>query len=563
MRASAASSAVAPPVSDKPRRRLSGRALSLAGLAFCIACVGLVAGRWIAANPRIAGWDELQYILLVVKDAFVRQAAGWGPFRDGLFNDYRWATPGPRLLGLPLSLAGLATPGPLRAASAGLLLLCLGILFDALRRLTSIAPAAAATALVAVSPQIATVAENYMSEAPLMPAIAGLLWCFVRESEDPPPRLWNAALMGACVGAGLLARFSFVPIAAGVALALAWQFAASPDRERQGARLLVAGLAAALIAWPFYAYDGVRYAKYTQFALTYPLDHLVASGRLDFARQWLGVLAFQVFGVLAFPAVALGVVLAIPAMAPACRRGWRSPDARVLAFAASMLIAGSVFVGIATHANQNPRYLVGVLPVLAIPVALGFARVRALAGAGLLLAVVQAGLMAAFVWLPPSIWPPLRGFSELSHRANVTCDFAPILDLARQTGQPAPLVRMIGSSDAFNHVQLEMQGYRHGLPLDALPTPITPDPDAEIAAAAAADLLLILSPDVDAAWPHPAIPNPNRDVARILGAVRQNVMLTEVKLANVSATSQCDVLAFVPRQKLDPAARERLLRALH
>ena len=107
-------------------------------------------------------------------------------------------------------------------------------------------------------------AEDFLSEAVLMPALAGLLWCLAREVTEEAG--WGtAALLGLCLGAGALARLSFIPQVAPV-LAWGWPAGAGRDPARLG-RLALAGLLAALVAWPHYALNAGRYIGYARFAL--------------------------------------------------------------------------------------------------------------------------------------------------------------------------------------------------------------------------------------------------------------------------------------------------------
>ncbi len=480
----------------------------------------------------------------------MRRTEGWGAYRDTLFNEYRWATPGPRLLDLPMSLLHVLAPTPMRLLSTALLLISLGVLFDALRRIAPAGVAAAATAVVAVSPQMTMVAENYMSEALAMPALAVLIWCLVREIAVRPAGLLNMAVLGAAIGIGLLARFSFVPLIAGALLFLLWRAAVSAEPQRSLLRILLALFVATLIAWPFYAYNGVRYATYARFALSFPLDLLPSNGTLDFAWRWSGVLLREVFGVFAAPAVVLGVVAALWSLLPRLARSWRRPDATTLAFVVALLLTVPTFVSTAIGSNQNPRYLVGVLPPLALLLATGFVVYRPLAGFAGVLAVVQAAVMLAFVWRSAPDWAPLEALAALSRRPNPTCDFGPVIALARQSGEAAPIVRLIGVSDAFTHIQVEMQAYQQDFPLNALPSVTAPDLATMIALTPDDDVLLVLEPPDPPRWRHPAMPDPNRITPQILAAVTASGAFTEVKLP--ASEGICRMRAFVPHAKLDP-----------
>jgi len=186
-----------------PRRLERGLGLfNMAMLAIALGLATLVALRWILANPHVSGWDQIQYIELSLRDWLTRALEGDGPFRDALFNDYRWMPPGSRLLALPLLLLHRTSETDFRLFSLALFVLSALMVFDAARRLAGRTVAAGCTALMVAAPVWVMASENYMSETALIPALALVLWCLVCEGGPRPP--------------------APLPVVSGLALGLAW-----------------------------------------------------------------------------------------------------------------------------------------------------------------------------------------------------------------------------------------------------------------------------------------------------------------------------------------------------
>jgi hypothetical protein len=549
-------------------------------LLLVLALVGVVSARRILANPWEAGWDEIAYMATAYDDMTLAHSAGWGALRDSMFLHYRFQAPGPRLLAVPVWMAGLMDQVSLRLL--GLVLWGVGVLivFDVTRRLPGVGawPAAAAAALVAVGPAMLLASQTYGAETTVLPATALFLWALAREAARPMPGLWSPVLLGAALGLGLLARVSFLSLAGMGILALglaALLLAQSPEERRE--RLWRIGLVlgvAALLAWPHYAFNLVRYAGYARFALTWPLTQLPADGTAEFLTLWATMQWREVFGVLATIGVLAGLAgagfaLLRLALAGSRLRGLRAaaaaaPDAAVLLGTCAVYVAFTFFAHLTSN-NQNPRYVVTALPTLVPVLAVGFAawpvlRVPA-GGLALAQAVLLAGvalqppgrLVPSLLYEPRASRPLLNELAWLAHRENLVCNWQPLLDLAARLGRPAPAIVPFGLSDGFNHHHVEMAFFAHGLRPRVVPnrndTVHAPPGAAELDEAARADIVLVLSPPLrrsDVEWTF--VPSPNRFIEQTAAAFAGDRRFDALGLLDPEAPPGCRMLAFVPHR---------------
>lgn len=444
----------------------------LAGFGLALAVfLGTVLG-WIWRHPEVGGWDQIGYADELQRDLLARAQGGWGALRDSLFLEARHHPPGARLLGLPLGLLqGRADLTTLRLLACGMSLLSALLVGLTARRAAGPAAGLLAAGAFLLTPVTLFSAEEFLSEALLMPALAGLLWCLAREVTEEAG--WGtAALLGLCLGAGALARLSFVPQVAPV-LVLGLGLVAWRDPARLG-RLALAGMLAALVATPHYALNAGRYIGYARFALEdWHTHELKADGLIGYPGNWLAFVADWAFG----PFLAVGFVLGLLALADLAWRGrpagwgwaplgavWRTRPAFGMALVALLLAAPPV-AGHFLASNHNPRFLLAAVPGLAVAMAIGLAGLRSGRGAlalGFGLVAAQAVALAAVGrWPAP---PPLAGLSSMQSRPGLACDWRAVAgqmgDRPRDGAVPRLLV--IGQADGFNEVQVAYAFHREG-----------------------------------------------------------------------------------------------------
>ncbi len=437
--------------------------LPAASLVLAALVVGGSALHWIATHPEVAGWDQIGYADELLLDLLAKAQGGWGGLRDSLFLTSRHHPPGARLLGLPLGLAGLAGMGALRLLACASVALTAWLVFATARQVAGRGPALVAAAGFLVAPVTLPAAQDWMSEVLLLPALAGLLWCLARECRPRPPR-WNALLAGLCLGAGLLARLSFLPQVLPALLLAAALLALRPGAWP---RLLQAGGVALLLAWPHWALNGGRYVGYARYALAdWHTHEISAEGPLGYPGQWLAFVADWAFGPLLLLALLLGLagvaVRAWRARRQSARWPWpwagQEAASRLLVVSFALLLAGPPVAGHFLASNHNPRFLLAALPALAVALAFG-----ATAWHGRLLPVLaglvagQAVLLLAVVaWAAP---PPLAGLRAAQARPALDCDWRVALPLLPGA---APRLLLLGNADGFNQVQVRYAFHRSG-----------------------------------------------------------------------------------------------------
>ena len=515
-------------------------------LVFVIAL--LVSLRWTLANPHIAGWDQIQYIDIALKDALIRKLEGAGALRDALFNEYRWMPPGVRFLAMPLVFLHRATETDFRLFTLVIFALSLLVLFDAARRVSSAAIAAGAVALVAAAPVWVRASEEFMSETAMVPATVLVLWCLVRESEPDRPRA-IPVLMGAALGFGMLARFSAAPLTAIVLLMLAYH----AWKTRNWSRLLVTILVATLVAWPSYAYNGVRYVAYGRFAATWPLDQLPGRG-LTYAWNYLYQLGNSVFGLplLVVPVAIFLVVRALmqPDRLQAQQPGQMSasiPGRRFVGVGCGLILLSMLLPHVFGH-NQNPRYLLGALPVLALFLATGSGlRLAFVTGC---FAVVQGLAMLAIMLTGPYKIAVTSGIDRtntmaVSWRSNPVCDFSEAVRAASARAS-RPVVKFYGVTGVINHVQIELAFLHAGVLADVIPADLS-RPDLTDPDKSGADMVLVLQLPAGH-WTHRFVADPNARVDQVREQLLHDPRFVRSDAHIGGPPSQCSMDVFLARR---------------
>ena len=515
--------------------------LAVALFAFVVATTVAVALRWILLHPGISGWDQIQYIDLSLKDGLTRRLDGAGALRDALFNDYRWMPPGTRFLGLPLVLLHHDGNAAFRLLSLALFLVSILLVFDAGRRLSGMAAAAGAAALVAVAPIWVRGSEEFMSETALIPALALALWCLVRGAGPVPPRILPV-VMGAALGFGMLAKFSFAPLAAVFLVMLAvasWQ-------HRRWTGFLVTLLVSSLLAWPFYAYDGLRYIAYGRFAALWPLDEMSGHG-LGYVRNYVTELAGSAVGLPALLLLPVALVLVVRALLRARVQGSVAAPRRSIAIACGAMLVLTVLPHIFGH-NQNARYVLGALPVLALLLAAGSGPFLGLAMAGV--ASVQAAIMLVFIATGPYAVDgsdTLYGTTLLTNswRNNPTCDFTgPIRAVAAHVARPQ--VRFYGITAAINHVQIQVAFLRQGILADVASIDLS-RPDHADPARAGADLVMVLDTPEKSDYRN-GIADPDAGLGAVREALLHSTTYQRSDARVLGPVAQCGMTSFLARR---------------
>lgn len=262
-------------------------------------------------------------------------------------------------------------------------------------------------------------ARSALPDLPLTFCITATVWLALRASEPGAARGWWLA-SGAAAGLGFLTKGPVAFLIPALVLAPIWW------QERATVRLPVTGLAAAavvaaVIGVPWYAAMTFEHgpAYLQSFFVGDNLERFTTE-RFNESRPLWFYLPILAGGLL--PWSAFGLVLAVRTAVRLLRRpsAISSVEWRLLIWAGMPLLFYSASVG------QQPRYILPVLPPLAIALATGITRridtgqTRTLAAATMLSAALVGGCGLAMVRLQPllAVPPLLAGLAEAALAAT-------------------------------------------------------------------------------------------------------------------------------------------------
>ncbi len=192
---------------------------------FWIALMLLVAGAitigalfWIADHPYGTWYDEARHIDRAYLDSRLIRDVGVIGFARILLNGKELFPPAYRLVALPASVSLGATTALLRVVSLATLWATLAFVYLTGRRLAGPVAGALAACIVVLSPSAVNASKQFLTEYPLYLAIAATLFYLFREwNAKQPSRGWIG--LGLALGLGMLAKTSFVFVAAPLILA--------------------------------------------------------------------------------------------------------------------------------------------------------------------------------------------------------------------------------------------------------------------------------------------------------------------------------------------------------
>ena len=215
--------------------------------------------------------------------------------------------------------------------------------------------------------------------------------------RDGPPRLWPLALAGVLIGYAIGSEYPL--LFAGLVLAV-YTLARADTRaplallRRAGAY----GLGALVGIVPLLVYDRVAFGSFTHIAYAdIPRQKAGFFGIGSPSAKALATLLFDSRGLLTLAPV---LALSVPGLILLARRGRRAEAATIGAIAAIYLVYNSGYYLPFGGGSPGPRFLITVLPVLALPLALSF---RHFPGPTLALAGASVTVMAIMTTTHPLI----------------------------------------------------------------------------------------------------------------------------------------------------------------
>jgi 4-amino-4-deoxy-L-arabinose transferase-like glycosyltransferase len=271
----------------------------------------------------------------------------------------------------------------------------LSFVYLAVRRLDGNTAAVLATLLVGASPLFVSLSHEYFAEPVQAVAVTWLLFILAGAAYSPAS-LTLAQLPGA-IALGMLAKLSsppyMAPLALGAVVLLALQRKTLPQQRRTRERVAVvaSGAISLLLVLGALGWYRVNLDAALEHARNASADTGLYGVDRGFARQfpeWIERLGDAAF--IRYAWILVGG-LAIVALTVAGTRRIRIRDPRLVTSAACGAAVVVVLAALASQPNQEMRYLMPLVPLLAVPLALALAASRrrtlvVLAGA---LAVLQ------------------------------------------------------------------------------------------------------------------------------------------------------------------------------
>ena len=416
---------------------------------------------WAALDRSIWPWDPSWYgtVSLELATTFGRDLHDWGALMTNAFGQKPPAIAWFGQLFVPLGeFFGEVEPALLVSV-----LVCqaatLALVYAAARRLAGEAAALIAALLVAAAPLFVSTSHEYFVE-PIQTATLSWLLYILASAASRRPALTLVQLPGV-IAVGLLAKLSspvYMAAPAAAALLLAYRYRSDHTaRSLRSDRAVVASGIVSLLAI-------VGSASWYRVNLDRALDHArLASadtglygtdrGFLHQFPDWVGRLRDVVF----LPNVWLALAtLAVVSLSLAWRSGRHAglSDPRVIAAAACVGSIVVVLASFATQPNEEMRYLLGLIPFVAMLAALAIsaARVRALLAAAVVILAAELVVVT------------LQGFGHARQASLVSY---PVKELTTEAGFAETLDRTVAttcgpeSADRINMVGADYPWLNH------------------------------------------------------------------------------------------------------
>jgi 4-amino-4-deoxy-L-arabinose transferase-like glycosyltransferase len=428
----------------------------------CIMLVPIVVAaiRWITDHPYGIHWDEALYFNNVLRDLHNLHSGSLRQLGSILIGGDVRRPPANLLVALPF----LAAFGFHTAIARLVILACWGvsgwIVYLTTRRLASPSAAAVAVMVFCLSPEVISSSVFFSTEGPLYVATAVMLYflSFYWGDGQEHPRGWIG--LGFAIGLGLLAKSSFVLLAAPV-FAVTFFFI---RRHRLTIpalySFLKAGVLAFLIAAPWWLKNLGPALSYTKFAREQPRNSLGNPSLVTWAKWFFTVLVSLIgpaisilIGLILIVAIRKFVIKKDLILKPVHRAALVTCGSAVLPLVALQL----------SGTNHLLRYLCPALIPFAIAVGVlsevtDWIRSRAALVTSAMLAGAQMLLIVAPV-VVPNQQPVDPGFYNggLPWRILVRFeqwDWKPLRDLSQSCGLEKPKIAYLGMGRPLNPPQI-------------------------------------------------------------------------------------------------------------
>jgi 4-amino-4-deoxy-L-arabinose transferase-like glycosyltransferase len=435
-----------------------------------LAALLLLAILWMLDHPYGTNWDETEYLNYALTDQSCLHDHGLRSLRWEIFYNDRIRPPAYRILALPFFAVAGFSPLKARLVSLGFHWLALAFVFLTLRKLTNPLCAILTVLFICLSPEFLYTSITFGTEYPLMLATAAMLFFLVSTFQRPTESWTDWLALGLSLGLGLLAKASFLFVAAPV---LGFVLLAGYHKALRGPRpwfAVKAGLVAALIAAPWWWVNiGPAMAS--------------AHDAREFVRHSLGTLSVSTLASWLWSAVqcVLGygsaVVIAILLVAwlhnLIRQQNVRLDPVQRTTLLACLCAAVPLILAQLSGTNHLLRHLAPAMMALAVAAGLlayvtGCLRSRAFLLACGVAFSVQLGMLAFPVLHPnttENIDAPINGFlpwQVMARRAQ--WNWESLHNISREHGQQEPVVSYLGNGRSLNSAQIQYAWVADGAP---------------------------------------------------------------------------------------------------
>ena len=437
-----------------------------AAVAAVVLIATLAAGaRWSLDQPLPTMADEAHYLKFLCHDRDRWAHGGVRAVAEGIVYDDRTRPPAYRLGVAPwVALAGRRGTdlADLRLASIGWLVATAAVMVATVRRLTGSVAAgliAAAGGCLATKVLLSTV--HFGTEYAIYFGTALTGYGLVRDWDVRRPKLCRCWPLAAGIAISALSKASFAPLTVlpvAMVLALWW---AGRVRGPGPAYLVTAVAAAAVVAGPWWAFNGGRAIAFARLSVDFQRRSFGPRGVASSLAYLASVVRYEI-------GLPVSLLIAVPLVAFAVRR--RRAERSPLGWAVAVLaVPALVMIGYQMlSANQDGRLVSHAFLPLAVAATVAAAALRwrwapPLAAACL---AVQAAMLAGPTGAVDAVAARVP-LLAVSHRPVLrhwpTCDWSPVRAACLARGLTGtPRVAMLGDSFTFNSDQLEIPWAQHG-----------------------------------------------------------------------------------------------------
>jgi 4-amino-4-deoxy-L-arabinose transferase-like glycosyltransferase len=186
------------------------------GFALCSAiALTITAYFWIVDHPHPLNWDEAYYLNRVSGDLWKLEHLGKRRFLAALFREDATRPPLYRWLAFPCAFLFGVHPIPLRLTALSCFWVSVGAIYLTAQRLAGATAGVFAVFFLMLSPRILESSKAFLTEYPLYLTLAATIYFLFRDwGGDAKPGSWSWIGLGVALGLGVLAKVTFVAIAA-------------------------------------------------------------------------------------------------------------------------------------------------------------------------------------------------------------------------------------------------------------------------------------------------------------------------------------------------------------